>query len=214
MKPVIVRLSLVAVMACALIPGCKSPPVPPVETPPASGDIKPVRLTYADAEAFDVLLESALLSGSPVIVIQTEETKPSWGPRLNAWIAAWNMGSRVEGRKVRSQIPTLPQVVVDGDSIREFRLLIDDLMGRVEDSARAGTQWWAEKRMREHRVALLKPYNLRFHVDEDARIQLIFFHGGYADFHPDFIRRVAKPDGEESCEWHPGYCCSRCKQKE
>src|SRR5439155_1407439 len=80
----------------------------------------------------------------------------------DAWLAAWNRGGKVgpaaDGRKARGQAP----VTVNADTIREFRLLVDDLMGRVETLAKTSSAWYAEERTRSRRVALLKPYNLRF----------------------------------------------------
>jgi hypothetical protein len=102
---------------------------------------------------------------------------------------------------------------VDGDSIREFRLLIDGLMGRVEESARAGGHWWAERHTRERRVALIRPYSLRFHLGPDGHIQLIFFHGDYAAQHQDVVRTLADPAEEETLAWAPGYCCSLARQR-
>ena len=58
-----------------------------------------------DADGFDSLLESALVNQDPAIIIQTHATKPDWGDRLNAWIAAWNMGGKVTGGTVRMQAP-------------------------------------------------------------------------------------------------------------
>jgi hypothetical protein len=212
MKRIASRVTLLTWLALTTAFGCRStkPDAATVEAPP-SPNRQPVRIDYVDTDAFDVLFETALLNADPVIFIQTGHNKPDWGPRLNAWIAAWNVGGRTDGSKVRGQIPPLPKVVVDGDSIREFRLLIDDLMGRVEESARAGTQWWAERRMRERRVALLKPYNLRFHVDDKEQIQLIFFHGQYAAYHAEFVRSLGQTDREGCDDWVRGYCCSRCK---
>jgi hypothetical protein len=212
MKSVLSRLGLLAGLGLVIALGCKTKNPAPVtrDSPPRAG-LQAARLDYVDSEAFDLLFETTLLNSQPVIVVQTDHGKPEWGPRLNAWIAAWNEGRQTQVRRVRGQIPAVPSVVVDGDSIREFRLLIDGLMGRVEESARAGTQWWVEKTMRERRVALLRPYSLRFHLDADDRIQLIFFHGVYAAYHKDAVRSLANPDGDESLEWSPGYCCSRSR---
>ena len=84
----------------------------------------------------------------------------------------------------------------------------DSLMGRVEKSARAGGHWWAERHTRDRRVALLRPYSLRFHLGTDGHIQLIFYHGDYAAQHRDMVRSLADPAGEETLDWSPGYCCS------
>jgi hypothetical protein len=133
------------------------------------------------------------------------------GARLNAWIAAWNGGGRHDGVRGRGQLPA--GVVVNGDSVREFRLLIEDLLDRAEGSAQVGTRWWAERSMRDHRIALLRPYNLRFHAAADGRIQLIFFHGRYAAQYKHVVRAVAAPDPGEPDEWVRGYCCSRSKDR-
>ena len=151
---------------------------------------------------------SALVNQDPVVVIETRFEKPEWGARLNAWIAAWNRGGRVEaGKKVRLQAPVLPRIVVDGDSIREFRLLIESLMNRVEDSVKERSAWWAEEKIRERRVNLLKPYNLRFHMSEDGTIQIILFNGRYASYHREFVMSIS--GGDE--EWERRYSCSMCK---
>src|SRR5262245_19664651 len=70
-----------------------------VPAPPAS--LSPTCIGYVDADGFDAILESALINQDPIIVIQTNNDKPDWDGRLNAWIAAWNMGGRPAGAKVR-----------------------------------------------------------------------------------------------------------------
>jgi hypothetical protein len=185
------------------------------DAPPA--DIKPTRIDYVDGDAFDALFETALTNQDPVIVIQTTDQKPQWSGRLNGWIAAWNMGGKVEverdKRKTRFQVG-IPSVQVDADSIREFRLLVDDLMGRVEQLAKETSGWWTEERVRKSRIALLKPYSLRFNQDEDKNIQLIFFNGRYAERFGEWMRTVARADGDaESSKWSRVVTCSQCKAK-
>jgi hypothetical protein len=163
-----------------------------------------------DTDAFDAVLEAALVNQDPVIVIQTRHERPDWGDRLNAWIAVWNRGGKgAPGRTVRSQAPPLSPVVVDGDSIREFRLLIEGLMDRVEDRAKERSAWWAEERVRNRRVELLRPYNLRFHLGDDGLIQVILFHSRYAPYYREFVRGLAGEDTGE--EWARAYFCSRCR---
>jgi hypothetical protein len=196
----------------ALAGGCTWKVTRPYRDPPPAG-IRATPIDYVESDAFDTLFESALVNQDPVIVVRTTHSRPDWGDRLNAWIAAWNMGGRVEAgggkRTVRMQAP-LPKVVIDGDSIREFRLLVDDLMNRVEDLARARSAWWAESKVRSRRVALLKPYNLRFHLDEQEHIQLIFFNGRYAEYYQEFMRSIVRT--EEADGWVRGVTCSHCKQ--
>jgi hypothetical protein len=184
-------------------------PLPP---PTSATAVTPTRIDYVDTDAFDVLLENALVNQDTAIVIQTTHAKPDWGDRLNAWIAAWNMAGRVAtGEKFRMQAPLVPKVVVDGDSIREFRLLIEGLMNRLDERARSGLAWLSEERLRNRRMQLLKPYNLRFHMDESGLIQIILFHGRYADSYAEFVRSLALEDAGEG--WERKYVCSLCSTR-
>jgi len=189
---------------------CTMPKTRPYIEPPPP-DLKPVRIDYADTDAFDAVLETNLTVQEPVILIQTHNREPNWEGRLNAWLAAWNLGGPVQaepaGRRVRMQAA----VVVDGDSIREFRLLVEGVMNRIEGIARDRAAWWTEEKTRNRRVALLKPYNLRFHQDEQGQIQIIFFNGRYAAYYPEYVRSLAR-GGEEESEWTRAFSCSRCKQ--
>jgi hypothetical protein len=181
--------------------------------PPPPPDLEPTVIDYVDTDGFDALLESSLRNQDPVILIQTDRTKPDWQGRLNAWIAAWNMGGKVEGPagagSIRGQSPVT--VDLDGDNIRELRLLVESLMGGIEAAAVNGAAWWANERMRKLRVDLLLPYNLRFHMAENGTIQIILFNGNYARYHDDFVRDMAHPDDENGEEWVRGVHCSRCK---
>ena len=204
MRSVGPALHALVCIGLAVTAGCRTTKPAPVR--PATPDPpQPVRVDYVDSDGFDLLLETSLVNKHPVIVVHTGHEKPEWAARLNEWIAAWNASRLPSGLRARGQIPG---VVVDGNSIREFRLLIDGLMGRAEESARAGGHWWAERHTRDRRVALLRPYSLRFHLGTDGRIQLIFFHGDYAERHRDVVRALADPAGEETLEWSPDYCCS------
>jgi hypothetical protein len=193
--------------ACVSAGSCKTGSGGVPAAAPASAAIKPTVLQYVDADGFDALFETALKNADPAIVIQTDTTKPDWGARLNAWIAAWNVGGPADGwrRTARGQSP----LTINGESIRELRLLVDDLMGKVETLADKGSAWWAEERTRSRRVALLKPYSLRFHQGADRNIQLIFFHGAYAAQYRDFMATLAD-DGP--ADWARAVECSQCKQ--
>jgi hypothetical protein len=177
---------------------------PAVDPPPPA--LRPTVIDYVDEDGFDEYMETALTSADPVIQIHTECTKPDWGARLNAWLAAWNMGGKVE-LKARMQAP----VTVNAATIRELRLLIDDLMGRAEKLARAGSTWIGNERMLRHRVELLQPYNLRFHMDRDGFLQIILFNGRYSEYHRDYVRATAHPDDDLPEEWVRGWSCSRCR---
>jgi hypothetical protein len=195
-----------------LAAGCIPQPRTQPDSVPAPPPPRPTRIDYVDSDAFDILLESTLVNQDPVIVIQTQFTRPEWGNRLNAWIAAWNRGGAPKsGATYRTQAPGIPNVKVDGDTIREFRLLIESLMDRIDEKVREGSQWYAEEKVRNRRVALLKPYNLRFHIDEDGLIQVIMFHARYASSYPDFVRALGETQDDR--EWRRGFTCSYCKQR-
>jgi hypothetical protein len=192
----------------AMASSCRnSPEGRPYRDPPPPG-VQTFTLDYVDSSAFDGLFESALVNREPVIVIHTGRTRPDWDGRLNAWIAAWNMGGTVRGRAPRAQGP-LPKVGIDGETIREFRLLVTALMDRVEDLARKRSTWWAEERVRARRVGLLRPYSLRFHRGEDGTIQLIFFNGEHAGRYPEFVRALTE---DEDRAWSRDVECSECKR--
>lgn len=194
--------------------------------PPELPDLTPTYLDYVDSEGFDALLETVLINQDPVIVIRTGRTRPDWNGRLNAWIAAWNRSNeRPLGRKprsraseealadpvIRGQSP-LTRVPLDGDSIREFRLLVGGLLDRVEDLAHSSASWWVEERARSRRVALLQPYSLRFHLGEDEQILLIFFHGAYSTYYPRHLQLLMKTDSMKGLQWSRSVECS-CYRK-
>jgi|GEM_PF-2335312 len=197
-----------------LMAGCVARDLRPYhDLPPA--DIKATRIDYVDADAFDVVLETDLTNQDPVILIQTSYQKPEWGGRLNGWIAAWNLGGKVDANKEKRTLRfQIPAVTVDKDSIREFRLLVGGFMDRVDQLAKDTSVWWSEEKVRNRRIALLKPYNLRFNQDEDGNIQLIFFNGRYARYYEDFMTKVARADGDAEAGWTRAFTCSRCKPKQ
>jgi hypothetical protein len=173
---------------------------------PSAGTLTNNVIDYVDTDGFDVVFEAALVNRDPIITIRTQNEKPDWSGRLNAWIAAWNMGKTTGGRVFRGQIPV---PTIDGDTLREFRLLVGSVIDRADDASRAGAMWWKEERIRSRRVELLKPYNLRFHIHTDRTIHLIFFHGSYATQYPDFVARLTEHDEPET--WSRGLEFSRCK---
>jgi hypothetical protein len=137
---------------------------------------------------------------------------------LNAWIAAWNQGGKVVDepqRRFRMQAPVgaLGPSVVNGDTVREFRLLVADLMTRTEDLARLGSSWWTEERIQRRRIELLKPYSLRFHLDENQKIQLLFFNGRYARYYQEVMDAMAMNAEEDTEGWSRAVTCSHCKGK-
>jgi hypothetical protein len=205
-------LVLLGLFLPVLAGGCvQRPRTRPDAGPDRTADLKPTRIDYVESDAFDVLLESALVNETPAVVIRTGHTRPDWGPRLNAWIASWNRGGPPPaGATYRMQAPLVPRL--DGETIREFRGLVDDLMDRIEEKVREGSAWYGQERLRGRRVALLKPYNLRFHMNDEGFIEVIFFHGRYADRYPEFVESLAGPGAD--VRWRRGYTCSHCRLRD
>jgi hypothetical protein len=210
--PLMFGMTLLGLASCKTAqPGPESASTP---------DIHPTLLDYVDGDGFDALFETALVNQDPVIIVRTGRQKPDWDGRLNAWIAAWNRSEHKAGRRaaadgepvVRGQAP-VPKVTVDGESIREFRLLVSGLLDRIDDAAQSGAAWWAEERARSRRVSLLKPYSLRFHMGEDDLIQLVFFHGGYAGYYSRHMQLLMRSNDMAESKWSRSLECSGCPKK-
>src|SRR5262245_34285090 len=203
------RYLFAALVPLLVLFGCQLIRTSPEPLPKQGMPNLPLRyVDYIDTEAFDNQFEAHLIAKEPAIVIRTENTRPDWQGRLNAWVAAWNRGGQ-RPRTVRGQAG-LPGVKLDGDGIRELRGLVSDLLGRAEQVALAGGAWYANERERSRRIALLKPYSLRFHRDGDGPIQLIFFHGDYASYYPQFLRSLMKSPEMPDQEWGRSVECSQC----
>lgn len=205
-------LPWVGLAVLAWLAGCRGLESNRVEKPITLPDITPSFVDYVDTDAFDRVFESSLVNQDPVVIVRSGSTTADWGSRLNAWIAAWNQGSKGRGKTVRGQAP-LPKVVIDGESIRELRLLVNGLLDRIEDVAHSGSTWYRDQRERSRRVALLKPYNLRFHKGEDGTIQLIFFHEMYSAYYPRFLQKLMDSETIPPSEWTRSIECSECKSK-
>lgn len=191
--------------ALAWLAGCRSDgpkPDAPTQPPP----LTPTAFDYVDSDAFDGLFESALVNQDPAVLVRTGRQTADWGPRLNAWIAAWNAGGPARARSARGQSPGVP---LDGESVREFRLLVEGLLGRIDEAASAGSAWYRDRRERSRRVALLAPYSLRFHKGEAAAIELVFFHGRHASRYGEFVRELTGSDAS-GAEWARALECSEC----
>jgi hypothetical protein len=198
-------LALVAIAASLLVgAGCQSIRQafrPALETRVTNSRAVPFRNTeidYVDADGFDAIFETSLINRDAVVTVRTPNERPDWTGRLNAWIAAWNMGKSADSRRFRGQIPGFP--TIDGDTLREVRLLINTVVDRADDAAKSSVNWFREERIRSRRVELLKPYNLRFHMHTDGKIHLIFFHGDYANQYQQFVAMQADCD-EDTKVW-------------
>lgn len=186
--------------------GCRTTnPIPDREAP--LPDLAPTVIDYVDGDGFDSVFETALVNQDPAIRVRSGRQSADWGPRLNAWIAAWNRSGRGRSKTARGQAP---KVTIDGESIREFRLLVEGLLDRIEDAGQTGSSWYRDQRERSRRVALLKPYNLRFHKAEDGTIDLIFFHGSYSAYYPRFIQKLMGTEATPADEWARTVECSEC----
>jgi hypothetical protein len=171
-------------------------------------DLTPVVIDYIDTEGFDAMLEAALVDQAPVIFVQTTHRVPDWEGRLNAWIAAWNRSGRNRSKTVRGQLP-LTNLPLDADSLGELRKLVEGLLDRAEVAAERNATWWANERERSRRIRLMKPYNLRFHREQDGLIRVILFHGSYASYYPKFMRQLMNEPEMPEESWSRTVECSR-----
>src|SRR4051794_20820219 len=86
---------LLVLFGCQLL-GPSREPLPKDGMP----DLAPVFVEYIDSDAFDNQFEAHLVAREPAIVIRTENSRPDWQGRLNAWVAAWNRGGASRARTV------------------------------------------------------------------------------------------------------------------
>lgn len=197
-------VGMVAIVAL-FAAGCRTMRDSHYDAQPSSLPIQPTILQYVDSDGFDALFEASLISQDAVIIVRTDNEKPDWEGRLNSWIAAWNSGSKIERRVIRGQIP-IP-APIDAEFLREFRLLVFGVVDRAEELAKKGSTWWQEDRTRSRRVALLRRYNLRFHIGENNKIDLLFFNGDQAGKYREFMQTVT---GAEERDWTRTVECSIC----
>lgn len=198
-----------AVIGCGSTRQTRRTPIEPAPSPPPP-NLPSTNIDYVDTDGFDVLFESALVNSDAVIHIRTANEKPDWTGRLNQWIAAWNMGKSQDGRRFRGQIPV---ATIDGETLREFRLLVGAVIDRADDASRAGATWFKEERTRSRRVELLRPYNLRFHINDDGKIHLIFFHGDYARHYQQYVTTLTETaEGEPWRRNLEFSCCKKMRQ--
>jgi len=177
---------------------------------PRPTEMRNTEIDYVDTDGFDGIFETALVNRDTVVTVRTPNQRPDWTGRLNAWIAAWNMGKSSDSRRFRGQIPGLTSI--DGDTLRELRLLVNSVVDRADDAAKLSVNWFREERVRSRRVELLKPYNLRFHMHTDGNIHLIFFNGDYASQYQQFVTMQADCD-ENSKVWRRNdVSLTRCRK--
>src|SRR5262245_34712442 len=94
MKSVLSPLGVFVCLGLTIAVGCRTTKPDRVNPPTQQSQPQVAQVAYVDSDAFDLLLETALINSQPVIVVQTEHGKPEWSSRLNEWIAAWNAGRR------------------------------------------------------------------------------------------------------------------------
>jgi hypothetical protein len=202
MRRPVLGMVIIGLLALA---GCRITRQSQSERPAAALPIQPTIIQYVDSDGFDAVFETSLVNQDAAIIVRTEHEKPDWQGRLNAWIAAWNMGGKGERRIARGQIPLPGQI--DADFLREFRLLVFGVVDRADELARSSSSWWQEERTRARRVTLLRRYNLRFHMGEDQRISLIFFNGDHSAQYRDFMATLTSAD---QVDWSRTLECSMC----
>ena len=186
-----VRLCVAVVaLPVFLTAGCDDPTLPRPDKPAPAHEARKraTVVEYIDSEAFDGLLEAAINRQDSIIVVQTASTKPDWQGRLNAWIAAWNEGGRVQKNEglllsavqiakvsFAANASTVSVIELPPDTAKETRKLIQGEIDRIERLARDGVGWWKDEKKKSKRIDLLKPYLFIFEKDAANNYQIIFF---------------------------------------
>src|SRR5262249_13899028 len=116
--------------ACLGVVSCRTAPSRNESAGPTDA-VVPTVIQYVDSDGFDNVLESALVNQDAAVIVRTTHDKPDWGPRLNAWIAAWNRGGRARSRTARGQAPGA-RGGIDGARLRQVPPVGDGVRGPVE----------------------------------------------------------------------------------
>ena len=145
---------------------------PPPETFPAH------EISFSDSSGFDMMLETALLSKRPSIVIETGATSPEEiDPRMQTWVSAWMDGGEVD--MPNSKGLGAAQAILLGLEIANSAEF-DQFMEKAQDKASVVASWYNDRKVREKRVDLLKPYLLAFDNPKDGgAIKIRLYNGQY-----------------------------------
>jgi hypothetical protein len=167
------RFPLALVLTAALCGVGQARPKPAPPPPPQAEAV----FDYRDTDAFDGALEAALVTRTPRVVIRTGTAELDWEGRLVEWVAAWKAGYRKKnepGFLVRclfvfggggGDMAAPAAIQLPPDTAKEARVLIEGCLDRAERLAREGAagtaRWWADRKKKEKRIALLRPYALK-----------------------------------------------------
>ena len=148
---------------------------PPPENFPAH------EIRYSDSDGFDLMLETALTSKRPSIVIETGATSPDEiDPRVQTWVSAWMDGGEVD--LPNSKGLGAAQAIMLGLEIANSAQF-DQFMSNAKDKAAQVATWYNDRKTREKRVELLKPYLLAFENSEKGgSIKIRLYNGQYSSF--------------------------------
>ena len=114
-------------------------------------------IIYADSDGFDAVLLAALMRRDKIIVVQTANVEPDWGPHLTAWIVAWSKGGPAPDPLASG---TRSVVGLSPDLVAETRKIVTEESDRIERYAREAIAWWYEEQKRRERIDILKDYML------------------------------------------------------
>src|SRR5262245_34135134 len=81
------RWGIVLGLACLCWIGCKT--TPRKDDNPSTIPRKPARIDYHDTDAFDAWLKTQLTARTPVVLVTTGQSAPTWEGRLNLWLDDW-----------------------------------------------------------------------------------------------------------------------------
>ena len=174
---------LCLILACLASIGCSSGwrlsgnEKRPLRRPPPA-HFPAHEIKFADSNGFDMMLESALLSKRPSIVIQTDAKSPDEiDERVQAWVSAWMDGGELD--VPNSKGLGAGQAILLGLDIANSREF-DEFMSNAHRRAKVVADWYNDRKVKEKRVDLLRPYVLAFDNPKDGGpIQIRLYNGLY-----------------------------------
>ncbi|MEM8913759.1 MAG: hypothetical protein AAGC97_18515 [Planctomycetota bacterium] len=171
-----------ALVGCSSVQSWVASPVSkrPLRRPPPK-DFPPHQIRFSDSDGFDMMLETALMRKQPSIVIETDAKTPDEiDDRVQAWVSAWMDGGELDVPNSKglgaTQAILLGLEVANSAEFNEF-------MDHAQQRAAKVAAWYNDRKTKEKRVALLKPYVLAFESrQQDGPIRIRLYNGLYEPF--------------------------------
>jgi hypothetical protein len=149
--------------------------------PPPPPNFRCKEVPFQDTPAFDGLLESYLTNREPAVCIVLDTPAPDWPPRLVAWMKAYQAGGKVRAPAGKGGLDALLWLATGGQTPTESRLLLENLLDRLDRAAVSAAAWWADEAERRRRIDLLRPYLLDAERDpgHNGNYVIVLYNGHY-----------------------------------